>query len=211
MITIAVISQKGGAGKTTLALHLAVEAAGAENKPVAILDIDPQASASGWGDSRAADNPVVIHCPRGRIVQTLETARCNGAVAAFIDTAPHSQVDALDAARAADLVLIPTRPGLFDLRAIGDSIAIAALARKPAVVVINAAPPRGTQSRDAAEAIKGQYAAEVCPIIIPQRAVYTHAITESKAAQEYEKDGKAAQEMADLWTWISRRVNASTP
>ena len=210
MITIAIISQKGGAGKTTLTLHLAVEAAGKSNKPVAILDIDPQASAMGWGDSREADNPVVIHCPRTRIAQTLQTAKENGAVATFIDTAPHAQIDALDAARAADLVLIPTRPGILDLRAIGASIDIAALAKVPAVVVINAGPPRGAQSHDAAEAVAAQYGAEVCPIIIPQRAVYSHAITESKTAQEYEKESKAAQEMVDLWNWIVRRVDTST-
>lgn len=206
MITVAVISQKGGAGKTTLTLHLAVEAAGPKNKPVAIIDIDPQASATGWGDSRDAENPAVVSCTKARLLQTLETARNTGAVAAFIDTAPHAQVEALDAARASDLVLIPTRPGILDLRAIGASIDIAALAKKTAVVVINAAPPRGGQAQEAIDAIKASYDVEVCPVIIPQRAVFSHAVVGGQAAQEIEPDSKAAQEITTLWKWICKRV-----
>ena len=73
MQTIAIIAQKGGVGKTTLALHLAVEAAGADT--VAVIDLDPQASASGWSDSREGEEPAVVACPATRLNVTLEAAR----------------------------------------------------------------------------------------------------------------------------------------
>src|SRR4051812_9330361 len=116
MKVIALLSQKGGAGKTTLALHLAV-AAEQDGHQTAIIDLDPQASAASWGDSRAAETPVVVSAQSSRLAQVLEAARNAGAALAIIDTAPHSESAALAAARAADLILIPCRPAILDLRA----------------------------------------------------------------------------------------------
>ena len=110
MRTIAVLSQKGGSGKTTLALHLAV-AAEQSGKVAAVIDIDPQASAAGWKDSRNSATPVVVSIPAARLAQALEAARNAAADIAVIDSAPHSGDMALAAAEAADFVLIPCRPG----------------------------------------------------------------------------------------------------
>src|SRR5215212_8248587 len=90
MKTLAVISQKGGAGKTTLALHLAVGAVVA-GKSAAVVDLDPQASAAGWRDTRTAEEPAVVSAQAARLSQVLEVARGNGADLAVIDTAPHSE------------------------------------------------------------------------------------------------------------------------
>src|SRR5215208_3254609 len=106
MKIIAILSQKGGAGKTTLAVHLAVAAA-ESGKTVAMIDLDPQASATSWKDLRKADTPAVVATPVSRLAQVLETAAQHGADIAIIDTAPHSESAALAAARAADLILIP--------------------------------------------------------------------------------------------------------
>src|SRR5215212_1378238 len=115
MKTITILSQKGGAGKTTIALHLAV-AAELDGQQTAIIDLDPQASATSWGDSRAAETPAVVSAQASRLTQVLEAARKAGATLAIIDTAPHSESAALAAARAADLILIPCRPAILDLR-----------------------------------------------------------------------------------------------
>ena len=200
MLILSIIAQKGGAGKTTLALHLAVEAG--KHGQVAVIDLDPQASATGWGDARKAESPVVVSCPPGRLGRTLELAKENGAAFVIIDTAPHSEGSALAAARAADFILIPSRPGILDLRAIGASVDIAKLAQKPAAVVINAAPPRGSQATDAGEAAHESYGIEICPVTIGQRAVFGHSLTENKVAQEVEPEGKAAEEIAALWKWV---------
>src|ERR1700690_408678 len=117
MKTVAVISQKGGAGKTTLAVNLAV-AAELSNVATVLIDLDPQASAKTWHDIRARkDAPFVVSAQASRLEEVLEVSRTNGAEFVIIDTAPHSEAAALAAARAADLVLIPCRPSILDLKA----------------------------------------------------------------------------------------------
>ena len=208
MLVVAVISRKGGVGKSTIAVHLAVEAAKAG--PVAVVDLDVQASAAGWGDSRTAEQPAIVTCPPTRLVATLDAAKRAGALVAIIDTAPHAEAPALAAARASDLMLIVTRPGILDLRAIGQSTEIAQLAGKPAAVVINAAPAVGTQASEAAEAVSETYGAEVCPVVVGQRVAFAPALVSGQTAGEIEPDGKAAAEITALWQWVRQRVGMST-
>jgi chromosome partitioning protein len=208
VVVIAVVSRKGGVGKTTIAVHLAVEAAKAG--PVAVIDLDVQASAAGWGDSRSADQPAVVTCPPARLAATLDAAKRSGALVAIIDTAPHAEAPALAAARAADLVLVVTRPGILDLRAIGQSAEIAQLAGKPAAVIINAAPAVGSQAAEAAEAVSETYSVEVCPVMVGQRVAFARALVTGQTAGEVEPDGKAAAEVTALWQWVGQRVGMST-
>ena len=204
MKTIAIISQKGGAGKTTLAIHLAVAAEQAR-KSAAVIDLDPQASATGWGDHRGSDAPAVVSSQAARLAQVLDAARESGAAVALIDTAPHSESAALAAARAADLILIPCRPAILDLRAIHSTIDFAKLAGKPAAVVLNSVPPRGSLGDDAVEALR-VYGVEVCPVRIGSRAVFIHALTEGLTALEHEPQGKGANEIRQLYKWACRQV-----
>lgn len=204
MKTISILSQKGGAGKTTLAVHLAV-AAEAAGKPVAIIDLDPQASAAGWKDLRHADTPVVVSAQASRLTQVLETAAQHGAALAILDTAPHSESSALAAARAADLILIPCRPAILDLRAISLTVDLVRLAGKPACIVFNAVPPRGTLADEASAAVQ-EYGVTIAPVRIGHRAAYIHALTVGQTAQEYETEGKAAQEIKQLYVYTCRQV-----
>jgi chromosome partitioning protein len=214
MDILAVISQKGGAGKTTLALHLAVAAERA-GRPAAVIDLDPQASAAAWKDTRPLPAPAVVAAPPARLGPVLEAAAGHGARLAVIDTAPHSESAALAAARAADLVVIPCRPAILDLRAIGATIDLVRLARRPAVVVLNAAPPRGGLAEDAAQAVAA-WGVPVAPVVLVQRAAYVHALTAGLVAQEHEPQGKAADEISQLYRWICGHVdevrrNAAAP
>ncbi len=204
MKTIAIISQKGGAGKTTLAIHLAV-AAEQSKQSAAIIDLDPQASATGWGDHRSSDTPAVVSAQAARLPQVREAASKAGAVLAVIDTAPHSESAALAAARAADLILIPCRPAILDLRAIQATIDLAKLAGKPVAVVLNSVPPRGPLGDDAVEAI-GVYGVEVCPVRVGHRAVFVHSLTEGLSALEHDPEGKGANEIRQLYMWACRQV-----
>jgi chromosome partitioning protein len=206
---LAIISQKGGAGKTTLAVNLAVAAERAD-VPTVIIDLDPQASAKTWHDLRGRkDAPVVVSAQASRMQEVIEVARSNGAEFVIIDTAPHSESGALGAARAADLVLIPCRPAILDLKAIGTSGDLAALAKKEAVVVLNAVPHQGKLAEEAGEAVRG-YGLSIAPIRLTQRAAYVHSLTAGQAALEFEPDGKAAQEILELYKWMHVRVHAST-
>lgn len=202
MRTIAILSQKGGTGKTTISLHLAVAAQKAGQAAV-VIDLDPQASAAGWKDSRSDDEPVVVSVPASRLPQALQAAQSGGAGVAIIDTAPHSGDVALAAAEAADLVLIPCRPGILDLRAIGTTARVVKLAAKPAYVILNTVPPRASNVLADARAAVAVYGLDVAPIALQQRAAYAHALTAGQTAQEYERGGKAAEEIASLYGWLS--------
>ncbi len=204
MKTVAVISRKGGAGKTTLAIHLAV-AASRSGKEAAIVDLDPQASAAGWGDSRTEKTPAVVSAQAARLPKVLEAAALAGAALAVIDTAPHSENAALAAVRAADLILIPCRPAILDLRAIGDTIDLVNLAKKMAFVVLNAVPPRGSLAEEAIEAIT-PFGVPVAPIRVGQRATFVHALTLGLTAEEYEPEGKAAEEIQLLYKWTCKQL-----
>ena len=201
MQTIAVLSQNGGTGKTTLAVHLAVAAERAGQAAV-VIDTDPQASAAGWKDSRAQEAPVVVAVPSTRLPHALDAARTGGAAVALIDTAPHATDAALAAAEAADLVLIPCRAGILDLRAIGTTARAVKLAGKPARVVLNAMPARAPNVLADARAAVAVHGLEVAPVAIQQRVAYAHSLTAGQTAQEYEPGGKAAEEMERLYAWL---------
>jgi chromosome partitioning protein len=205
MKTIAFLSQKGGAGKTTLALQIAV-AAEIDGKQAAVVDLDPQASATHWADSRTDKSPAVVSAQAVRLGKVLSTAREHGAALGIIDTAPHSERDALAAARASDLVIIPCRPSVLDLRAISSTVDLVKLAGKPGVIVLNACPPRGTLADEANVAV-ATYELSVAPVRVGQRAAYVHALTAGQAVQEYEPKGKAAEEISQLYRWICGHVD----
>jgi chromosome partitioning protein len=206
MKTIAIISQKGGAGKTTLAIHLAV-AAELDGKATVILDLDPQASATTWRDLRKAETPFVESIQHTQLAKYLESVKNNGAEFCFLDTAPHSESAALAAARVADLILIPCRPAILDLQAIGNSIELARLAGKTAFVVINGVPsPHGKSlAKEAIEAIE-IYKTPVCPVHIGHRIAFQHCLKEGLAVQEYDEKSKANQEIKQLYMWVCEGV-----
>lgn len=207
MKVLTVMSQKGGTGKTTIALHLAVEAT-RNNQNTIIIDLDPQASASQWYDSRGKD-PQVISVQAARLPTILEAAKNDGIQLVIIDTAPHSESTALTAARIADFILIPCRPAILDLHAIRNSVDIAQIANKKRAVVLNAVPAKGSLTKEAIEAVKA-YSVEVSPVQIGQRAAFVHALTNGLTAQEYEPNSKAAEEVLHLYQWTCIQLGVST-
>jgi chromosome partitioning protein len=204
MKTIAIISRKGGAGKTTIALHMAV-AAEAHGIATAVFDLDPQASAALWSDHRGEPIPAVVPAQAPRLPSLLGQAREQEADLAILDTAPHADAIASEAASHADLILIPCRPSAFDLDAIGASIRLARAAEKPAIVVINAAPVQGVETAEAIEALQCA-GVEVCPIVLHQRKPYASRIHEGRTATEVEPRGKAALETCSLLLWVCEKV-----
>jgi chromosome partitioning protein len=203
MKTIAIISQKGGSGKTTIAVHLAVCTVRA-GKVAAIIDLDPQVSAVEWQSRRQADTPEVITSTPERLASLLKQANENGADLAIIDTAPHSDRAATIAADLADVVLIPCRPAAFDIAAIGTTLNILKLtnAKERAVILLNAVPPRGSLTNEAEDGLSAL--APVVPIRMAHRAAYSHAVNDGRSVEEYDPHGKAAAEIRDLYRWIMK-------
>src|SRR4051794_22399323 len=147
MKIIDVVSQKGGAGKTTIATNLAVLAERA-GYPTVLFDLDPQATAAKWGDKRAGTPPDVIAAQPGRLGRLLEEVRQQGAGLAIIDTAPAADNAALEATKVADLVLVPCQPSDFDLGAVGATVR---MATQMTVAGQLGVPPRPASPPDAVE------------------------------------------------------------
>jgi chromosome partitioning protein len=201
MYTVALIAQKGGTGKTTLAVSLAV-AAGQVGMTSIIIDLDPQGTACNWKDRRKSDGPVVIDAQPGRLAAALVKAEENGVDFAVIDTPARNEQSALAAAKAADLVLIPCRPQAYDLETIPNTKEILTLAgNKPAVVVLNAVPAVGDRHEQARELLN-RLQIPVCPYTLGHRAVFGDAGAVGQAAQEYDQKGKGAAEILQVYKYV---------
>ncbi len=207
MKIIAVISQKGGAGKTTLALHLATASAHAGYN-TAIIDLDPQASAAKWSDRRAEEVPVVISAHASRLGHELERVKESGGELVILDTAPHSDSTALEAAKVADLVLVPCRPAILDLEAITNTLDLVHAVNGNVHVVMNAVAAQGNEAAEAAEAIGGLNVS-VCPVQLVNRVAFSRALISGQTAQEFEPDGKAAAEAEALHTFMCAHLERS--
>ena len=201
MKTLVILAQKGGSGKTTLAVHMAV-CATRQKRRTALIDIDPQSSAFNWNESRDEGRKLdAAKAEAGQIPALLQQAKAGGIDLAIIDTAPHSDSAAAIAAQYADLVLIPCRPARFDLDAIASTVQIATVAKKSATVVINAAP-RGKLAEEARAALERQ-GITVIDTVLHQRAAYSHAVIDGRSVHEYEPDGKAAAEIDELYNHLT--------
>lgn len=212
MRTLAIIAQKGGSGKSTIAVHLAAYAYSRKIRP-ALIDLDIQASTFDWNEGRIENDPhsPKLDCVRARehdLSKAIKRAEANGAHILIIDTAPHSNRDAATAAKLADFVLIPCRPARFDLKALISTAEIATLSNTAAAVVINQAPPVGAKAERAREVIEGQ-GINVLPPVLHRRTAFEDALTGCRAVHEYEPDCKAAQEIAALFDCLRRGLKLS--
>ena len=202
MIKIAIISQKGGAGKTTLAINLAVEAE-RNNLSSLLIDLDPQSSATEWSDSRKQDYPVVLSAHASRMDKLIQKAEVNNASFVFIDTAPHSENAALESAKIADLVLIPCRAGILDIKAIQSSLNICNLAQVKALVILNALPSQRTIEKEARQAIE-KIGGNVCEYTVGQRIIFSHAMTAGLGVVEFDVNSKASREIQNIFELINQ-------
>jgi chromosome partitioning protein len=210
MNVITLASRKGGAGKSTLTAHLAacVHAAG---RRCLVIDADPQGSLSLWHRLRTDGQPP-LQSPLKGIDRALAFAMVEGYEWVFIDTAPTTWVVVQEAIRAATLVLIPARPGFFDLNAVLETVATARERDKPYAVVLNAAPPRRDERESPivaqSRAFLTQHEIPVWHGQISQRAGYALTLAAGASAIEIEPGSAAAGEIAGLWSAIERSVEA---
>jgi chromosome partitioning protein len=206
---LALLAQKGGVGKTTLAIHLAC-CASAAGRRVLLVDTDPQGSLAAWWRARAAGTPGLVECRPDRLAAVLDAAGADGVDLVVIDTQPSVSPDTATVARLADLSLIPCRPGILDLRAIGATVAIVKATRRPGAIVINAAPPARVAGElpVVAEARAGlaSYGLPVAPGAVCQRASLAYALIDGRAVTEFEPAGRAAAETRKLWKWAEDRL-----
>ncbi len=202
---VAVLAEKGGVGKTTLALTLAVAASRAGRK-AAVFDLDPQATAAQWTDRRQAEFPWVVATPATRLDAALAQAKGQGVDFIVIDTPPHAGTDAVEAARRADLVLVPVEPHLYTLETLPKLADLLKLAGDPrASFVVSKAATQGKEGQDAAAFIADK-GFEVCPITLHLRAAHRHAGNIGQTAQEFEPKGKASEESQHIYMYTIQQL-----
>jgi chromosome partitioning protein len=192
--TIALFSQKGGSGKSTIALHLAVAAERAGRR-VAVLDLDPQGSAMGWSRTRGTGTPVVAAVPDAELERAIEGAGHDGFDLVLIDAPPHAAPVAARIVKAADLVLVPVRPSPMDIAALPATLQL--IANRPAAFVLSACPWRAPEVEEARQLL-AQHGRPVLGPITDRRAFF-RALTAGQAVIEFEPDGHAAAEIATLY------------
>lgn len=200
---VAIVAEKGGVGKTTLALSLAVAAVQAGRK-VAVLDLDPQATAAQWTDRRTPEFPWVVATPATRVKAAIEQAKGQGVDFIVIDTPPHAGTDGVEAARLAELVLVPMEPHLYSLETmpkIGNLLKLAG--EVPALFVVSKASVQGKEARDTIAYIQ-QQGFNACPVTLHLRAAHRHAGNVGQTAQEYEPAGKAADESQQIYMYTMK-------
>ena len=206
---ITVAQQKGGAGKTTIAAHLAIALTAAKKK-VAVVDIDPQQSLTMWYRMReerfgdAGAGVLVNHVKGWRTKNEVEKlARDHDIV--LIDSPPHMETEARVAVRAADLVIVPVQPSPMDVWATRATLEMAADEKSPVLMVLNRVPPRANLTGEMLAEMK-KLGASVARTRIGNRVVFASALSEGRAVGEVQPSGKAAKEIAALAKEILKKV-----
>ncbi len=204
MKKLVLASQKGGVGKTTLALHLAVAAHEAGAGPVVMVDVDPQGSLAAAWNQRKAEHPAMARTTIAELEHTLKDLEADGFRLVVIDTPPAITATISSVLELADLVVVPTRPSPIDLASVGATLdLIEGSGNRPFFFVINAAKPKGrlTQQTLTALAQHGRVA-----ITVYDRVDFPTAMIDGRTAGEIDPKGKAATEISDLWTILSDRL-----
>ena len=205
MKTLVIASQKGGVGKTTLATHLGVMSEVQGFGPVALLDIDPQASLAKWWDKRQAPTPLFAASSVENLQGNLTALANAGMKLCIVDTPPAVTITISAVIALADLVLIPTRPSPLDLEAVGATISLAEAAKKKIVFVVNGAANRARITGDAAVALS-QYGT-VAPVTVYQRTDFASSMVDGRTAQEIDPASKSADEMRKLCIYLHEWIN----
>ena len=205
MQILAMASQKGGAGKTTLAGHIAVQAERVGAGPVALVDADPQGSLADWWNERASETPVFVHTSLMRLRSDVERLRDMGIELLVIDTPPAITSTISEVIGISDLVVIPTRPSPHDLRSVARTVDLAERLDKPVVFVVNGASSRAHITTEAVIALSQH--GTLAPSIIHQRSDFASSMIDGRTVMEIPRKSPSANEIVELWAYLNVRMN----
>ncbi len=204
MRVVVFASQKGGAGKTTLCGHIAVQADLVDAGPVALIDTDPQGSLAEWWNSRVEETPLFVSTHFANLGSDLNEMRKQGIKLVFIDTPPAVTDTIREVVGHADLVVIPTRPSPHDLRAVGATVDIVEDQDKQMIFALNAATVRAKITGEAAVALSQH--GTVAPVTIHQRVDFATSMIDGRTVMEMNPESRSAGEIGALWQFIATRL-----
>jgi chromosome partitioning protein len=207
MKAITFVTQKGGSGKSTLCINLAIAAQEAGHS-VCILEMDRQATISDWAEHRNSETPEVAQVDATQLEQVMRSLKGSAYDYIFIDTPGVDSPGTLSAIRVADLCMIPCRPTPADLRAFKPTLAAIYRLEKRFAFVLNQTPPRSYRIRDAAD---GLAVLGILPEVnVVMRNDHQDAIGMGQGVTEFNPKGPAAKEIRELWSWMEKRTQATT-
>lgn len=207
MKTIVLASQKGGAGKTTLAAHLAVAAEMAGDGPCVLIDTDPQESLAAWWNCREDETPAFAHSTLKELADKLKALDKAGYAFALIDTPPAITESIRAVVALADFVLIPTRPSPHDLRAVGRTVELATGAHRPFAFVVTQAKQNSRLTVQAMASLSEH--GVVAHSIVHDRVDYAASMIDGRTVLEIDPRGRSAAEAVELWSFVKARMNES--
>ena len=198
---ITISQQKGGTGKTTLAVHLALAFIKYHNLKVAIIDTDPQGSLGKWfmirTEKKVSNENLTFKTASLWGAQYESKTLKNDHDIVIIDTPPKIESDARPSIEAADLVIIPMAASHVDFWATGAIVDIAKKANKKILVQINRSSQRSKLIKKTKDFIKSLHLSST-KTIIGNRQIYTSSMGEGKTAVEKQKKGNAVEEIKNL-------------
>lgn len=214
MKTIAFISNKGGTGKTTLSVNMAATAHNLGYR-VMIGDLDPQRSSVDWAKGRKAAGPAVSLFKRGSLFPAQFAADRAGLDLLILDTPSASPEISLQAAKAADLSVLVSRPTVMDLRTMTDMVTTLKSLRLKSVILLNQAPSQRngrepTLVKEAIDILVG-FGLPVAPCCFRSRMAFQSSISSGLSAAEQFPDSAAAREIESVWSYLSSQVGLGSP
>ena len=205
MRVLALVSQKGGTGKTTLAGHLAVQATSRGDGPVALVDTDPQGSLADWWNEREAVTPVFAQTSLLRLYEYVNRLREIGIKLLIIDTPPAFTSTIRKVVEVSDLVAVPTRPSPHDLRSVVKTVGFVEALDKPMVFVVNGASSRAHITSEAVIALSQH--GTLAPSIIHQRSDFASSMIDGRTVMEISGRSRSTAEIAQLWAYLNNRLH----
>lgn len=207
MKIITIATQKGGAGKTTIATNLSVASAMC-NKITLLIDADSrqQTSLEWFAKRENKENPIVIEVENQKaLFKILDLARSKKIDRVFIDTQGADAPLVNDAISRADYCLMPCGSGGFDISAQRITAEVVKRLKKNASFVITKSPPRGKETQETKSILTGLGFGSANQKISNLKA-YKDAAICSLSVLEYEPLGKAAHEIKELFKWVEKQM-----
>jgi chromosome partitioning protein len=211
MHTIVLATQKGGSGKSTIAIGLALAAMKAGHT-VRLIETDSQGTLSNWQSRRVYAEPIVEPLyGADEIAPRLQALGCSGVTLTIIDTAGGVSAATTAAIRCADLCLIPSRPSVADIEAAATTLNLVRSCDKPFAFVLNQTPIRGQRVSNAATVLADEEPLDPLGVLalpcIVMRNDHQDALGLGLAVSEYAPASKSADEIRGLWQWVETKLS----